>query len=59
MDEELEVDCIHERIPQKRGWMFWGCFTCTEKGPCLFWGNEWGTIGQQTYQDHIVPLIDR
>ena len=28
------------------------------KGPSLFWEKEWGTIGADTYQQRIVPLID-
>lgn len=38
--------------------MFWGCFNRDQKGPCLFWEKEWGTIGQQTYCERIVPIID-
>lgn len=38
--------------------MFWGGFNGTTKGPCLFWEKEWGTIGQQSYSDRIIPLID-
>ena len=38
--------------------MFWGGFNGIEKGPCLFWEKEWGTIGQESYSDRIVPLID-
>jgi len=37
--------------------MFWGCFAGNTKGPCLFWEKEWGTIGQETYCERIVPLI--
>ncbi len=36
--------------------MFWGCFSGTTKGPCLFWEKEWGTITQKTYCEHIVSF---
>ena len=38
--------------------MFWGCFAGPEKGPCLFWEKEWGSINSQKYCEKIVPLID-
>lgn len=38
--------------------MFWGSFYGDQKGPCLFWEKEWGTINSERYTDRIVPLID-
>ena len=38
--------------------MFWGCFAGPEKGPCLYWEKEWGSIDSETYYQKIVPLID-
>lgn len=38
--------------------MFWGCFAGPEKGPCLFWEKEWGSIDSENYCQKIVPLID-
>lgn len=38
--------------------MFWGCFAGPEKGPCLFWEKEWGSINAEEYCQKIVPLID-
>ena len=37
--------------------MFWGCFAGNQKGPCLFWEKEWGSINQKSYCERIVPLI--
>lgn len=37
--------------------MFWGSFYGTEKGPCLFWEKEWGSIDSDSYTARIVPLI--
>ncbi len=34
--EELDPTCITEKIPKRRGWMFWGGFNGVIKGPCLF-----------------------
>jgi transposase len=56
--EELDPTCIIEKVRRRRGWMFWGCFNGTEKGPCLFWEKEWGTINQESYCERIVPIID-
>ncbi len=55
--EELDSTCIVEKIPRQGGWMFWGSFAGIEKGPCLFWEKEWGTINKKTYQQHVVPLV--
>lgn len=38
--EALDPTRIVERIPKKRGWMFWGGFNGTTKGPYLFWEKE-------------------
>ncbi|KAJ5240212.1 transposable element Tc1 transposase [Penicillium chermesinum] len=38
--------------------MFWGSIFGNEKGPCLFWEKEWGTITSARYIERIVPLID-
>ncbi|KAF2176441.1 hypothetical protein K469DRAFT_760358, partial [Zopfia rhizophila CBS 207.26] len=55
--EELVDTCVLEKIRRRRGWMFWGCFSGTEKGPCLFWEKDWGSINKQSYCEKIVPLI--
>ncbi|VDB93961.1 Bgt-20109 [Blumeria graminis f. sp. tritici] len=38
--------------------MFWGCFAGPEKGLCLFWEKECGSIISQKYCGKIVPIID-
>ena len=38
--------------------MFWGSFVGCEKGPCLFWEKEWGSIDSEGHCQKIVPLID-
>ena len=38
--------------------MFWGCFSANKKGPCLFWEKDWGSINQQSYCEHIVPIVE-
>jgi transposase len=37
--------------------MFWGSFSGSIKGPCVFWGKDWGTINKESYSEHIIPLI--
>ena len=37
--------------------MFWASFFGNEKGPCLFWEKQWGTITSSFYSNRIVPLI--
>jgi transposase len=56
--EELDDTCIIEKIRKKRGWMLWGCFSGSTKGPVLFWEKEWGSINSQSYSERIVPLVD-
>jgi ketohexokinase/beta-glucosidase len=55
--EELDPTCIVYRIPRRRGWIFWGCFSGITKGPCLFWEKEWKTINKESYSERIVPLV--
>ncbi len=58
-EEEWDPTCVVEKIPQKKGWMFWGSFSAgLRKGPCLVWEKEWGTINKQSYVEHVVPLIE-
>jgi hypothetical protein len=46
-----------DKIPKKIGWMFWGSFSGSLKGPGIFWGKDWGSISSQSYRDHTVPVI--
>jgi len=56
--EELDPTCIVEKVRKKKGWMFWGCFSGSTKGPSLFWEKEWGSINIESYSARVVPLID-
>ncbi|KAL1961378.1 hypothetical protein VTO42DRAFT_106 [Malbranchea cinnamomea] len=55
--EELDPTCVVEKTQRKTGWMFWGSISGHEKGPCLFWDKEWGTITGESYSQRIVPII--
>jgi len=45
-------------IRQKpHGWMFWGSFAGSTKGPSFFWEKEYGGIDAEKYQRHIIPLV--
>ena len=37
--------------------MFWGCFSGSTKGPCVFWEKEWGNITAESYREHILPHV--
>ena len=56
--EEWNPDCIVEEHQRKQGWMFWGCFSGSGKGPGIFWEKDWGEISAETFQQHTVPVID-
>lgn len=56
--EELDPHCIVVKRRRAKGWMFWGCFNGTNKGPSLFWEKDWGTIGAESYCQYIIPLVD-
>ncbi|KAI0994665.1 hypothetical protein K3495_g13516 [Podosphaera aphanis] len=56
--EELNVDCVVDKLRKSLGWMFWGSFTGKKEGPCLFWEKEWGSITSDSYCQRIVTLID-
>lgn len=56
--EEWEDSCVIYRHQRKGGWMFWGSFHGTKKGPGVFWEKDWGKINAESYQQHIVPVID-
>jgi hypothetical protein len=55
--EELDLNCVVEKRRKTPGWMFWACFSGGEKGPCLFWEKEWGTITNESYREHVTPLV--
>jgi transposase len=55
--EELNPTCVIDKIPKKRGWMFWACFSGAIKGPSLFWEKEWKSINKESYCERIVPLV--
>ncbi|KAI1001612.1 hypothetical protein K3495_g6587 [Podosphaera aphanis] len=55
--EEVDINCITEKLRKDLGWMFWGCIAGTEQGASLFWEKKWGTITSDTYSLRIVPLI--
>ncbi|KAH6132891.1 hypothetical protein HBI64_076230 [Parastagonospora nodorum] len=38
--ESLDDTCLVDKVPRKRGWMFWACFNGSEKGLCIFWEKE-------------------
>ena len=46
-----------ERHQRKKGWIFWGCFHGHTKGPDVFWEKDWGSINQESYCQHTVPII--
>ncbi len=56
--EELDPTCIVERLQRRGGWMFWGCFAGTSKGPGIFWEKDWGSISAESYRQHIIPVVD-
>jgi len=56
--EEWEPTCIVEKIQRKQGWMFWGCFSGSGKGPGICWEKGWGKINADSYRAHTVPVID-
>jgi transposase len=56
--EEWDTTCIVEKHQRKQGWMFWGCFSGSGKGPGLFWEKGWGKINAESYQAHTVPVMD-
>jgi len=56
--EELDNTCLVIKRRRAKGWMFWGSFNGTRKGPHLFWEKDWGTIGSESYRAHIVPLVE-
>lgn len=56
--EALLETCIMDRCQRKIGWMFWGSFHSSTKGPIIFWEKDWGSVNAESYQAHIVPIVD-
>jgi len=38
--------------------MFWSCFSGFGKGSGIFWEKDWGSINNESYRAHTVPIID-
>ena len=38
--------------------MFWDCFSEIIKKFCVFWKKKWDHINQDSYIEHIVPVLD-
>jgi transposase len=55
-EEHLET-CVFDKVTKRKGWMFWACFNGNQKGSCVFWEKEWGTITSESYCERILPLI--
>lgn len=55
--EEMDPTCIVEKHRKRIGWMFWGSFSGSLKGPDIFWEKDWGQITAESYREKIVPLI--
>jgi hypothetical protein len=54
-EEDPEDFALLRRRPC--GWMFWGSFSGSIKGPCFFWEKEYAGIGAEKYQRFIIPLV--
>jgi transposase len=39
--------------------MFWSCFHRHTQGPSIFWEKDWGSINQESYCVHTIPVIYR
>jgi DDE superfamily endonuclease len=50
------TDTVLPKDQRRVGWMFWGCFSGSIKGPGLFWEKDWGTINGARYRERILPL---
>ena len=57
--EEFDDTCLFSRVQRRAGWMFWGCFSGTKKGPCLFWEKAWKSINSERYCEHTLSLVER
>src|SRR5690606_34797084 len=56
--EELNPNCVVDKVQRKRGWMFWGCFFGENLGQGIFWEKDWGKINASGYQQHVTPVIE-
>ncbi|KAI0994009.1 hypothetical protein K3495_g14174 [Podosphaera aphanis] len=56
-DEVYDNTYVVGNFRRRIGWIFWGSFFGSEKGPCLFWEKEWGSITAERYCKRIVPVI--
>lgn len=55
--EEYDLTCIAPKQKSSQGWMFWGSFAGSQKGPHLFWEKAWGKINSATYSERVLPLV--
>ena len=55
--EQFDETCVSSRFAHRSGWMFWGSFIGSEKGPFLVWNKRWGSLTTKSYCERILPLI--
>lgn len=55
--EAYADDCVQARYQRPLGWMFFGSFHGSQKGPAFIWERkEWGTITADSYQVSLHSL---
>lgn len=56
--EAYADDCVRARYQRPIGWMFFGTFHGSQKGPAFIWErHEWGTITAENYQVSLIPTF--
>lgn len=55
-DELFAPTCIRSRVQRRPGWMFWGSYHGSIRGPAVTWEKSWGTIHKSSYQVSFSTL---
>lgn len=58
-DEAYANDCVRAKYQRPLGWMFFGSFHGSRKGPAFIWERkDWGTITAQSYQVSYLVITN-
>ncbi|KAI0994195.1 hypothetical protein K3495_g13987 [Podosphaera aphanis] len=54
--QDFDDSFVIDRYKKNNSWMFWGSFAGIERGPCVFWEREWGSMTSEGHSEHFPRI---